>query len=398
MSTVQQSPPSWHGEDVTIADVLDALSQIRSQLARAEVGDGEHLHPRNCVMTLISVAPTERHEEVAKRTTQTIAMEHPAQAIVIREQPPVANRRLDAWITREDRRPICGFECELITLHVFGQAADHLAPLVDPLLVSGVPTYLWWLGTPPFGKPDIVDALRICDGLVVDSAQFAEPYRSFQRLSGMLKVAHHRMGLADFQWSRLRPWRETIAQFFAPVERRPFLNGISELGVDYAGEGRGNRIGAALLTGWFASALGWKLRRATAGAGGVVVAMYDAGGRSVEVDFRSVAQTGRAEGEVNAIRIAGSAHGTTFRLTVMHDPPRRQTPASAAQDWERRRGNTGRVLLTLIEIGEHEPLRHVQQLEAEDDAALLLDLLSTGTHDEVFNRSLAAAAELTGKF
>jgi len=48
----------------------------------------------------------------------------------------------------------------------------------------------------------------------------------------------------------------------------------------------------------------------------------------------------------------------------------------------------------LIEVGEGEPLRHIQQLDAQDETTLLLDLLSTGTHDEVFNRSLAAAADL----
>ena len=56
------------------------------------------------------------------------------------------------------------------------------------------------------------------------------------------------------------------------------------------------------------------------------------------------------------------------------------------------------MLLTMIEVGEGAPLRHVQQLEGEDVPSLLLDLLSTGTHDEVYNRSLASAAELVEKF
>jgi len=397
VSAVQpDAQPMWHGEGVTVADVLGALGDIRYRFARAEAGDSEHLHPRNCVMTLIGIAPTEAHEVVAKRTTQAIGMQHPAQAIVIREEAPIRRRHLDAWITTDVRRPemACAVECELITLHVHGKAADHLGALLDPLLVSGVPTYLWWLGTPPFGKRELLDALRVSDGLVVDSAQFEEPYRSFRRMASMLKVAHHRMGLADLQWSRLRPWRESIAQFFTPSDRRVFLGGISELGVDYAGEGRGNRIAASLITGWIASALGWKLRRAAAGAGGVVAAMYQAGGRSVEVNFRSVPQNDRVPGEVSAVRIAGAAGGTTFRLSVMHDPPRSRDATGSSYEWDRRRGDTERVLLTLIEIGDGEPLRHVQQLEPEDEAALLIELLSTGTHDDVFNRSLAAASDL----
>jgi glucose-6-phosphate dehydrogenase assembly protein OpcA len=390
----------WHAEGVTVGDVLVALEGIRYQFARAEAGDEEHLHPRNCVMTLIGISSSEQHEELAKRTTRRIGLEHPAQAIVIREEAPVRGGHLDAWITTDVRRPeeACAVECELITLHVHGKAADHLGALLDPLLVSGVPTYLWWLGTPPFGRRELLDALRVSDGLVVDSSQFDEPYHAFRRMASMLKVAHHRMGLADLQWARLRAWRESIAQFFTPRDRRPFLAGISELGIDYVGEGRGNRIAAALLTGWMASALGWKLKRATAGSGGVVAVMYDAGGRTVEVAYRSVPKELSVPGEVMAVRLAGAAHGQSFRISVMHNPPRARSAKAGAHETERRRADTARVLMTMIEIGDTEPLRHIQQLEPEDKTALLIEILATGTHDEVFNRSLRAASDLVERF
>jgi hypothetical protein len=251
----------------------------------------------------------------------------------------------------------------------------------------------------------------------------------------------------------LGPWREQIAQFFSPLDRRHFLGGISEVGIDYAGEGRGNRIAAALITGWMASALRWHLKRAAAGPGGVVVAHYDAYPRAIEVQYRSVDKAHLAAGELSAVRIAGVSQGTTFRVSVQHDPERghfapgpayRSLHPTGGEDdaglelaerraewhrdvlhenfeslhhtatgdapgesrpsqpvvfsYERRRPDSARVLLTVIEVGDAAPLRHVQQLDPEDDAALLLDLLSTGTHDEVFNRSLAAAADLVDKF
>ena len=61
---------------------------------------------------------------------------------------------------------------------------------------------------------------------------------------------------------------------------------------------------------------------------------------------------------------------------------------------ERRRGDNPLVLLTMINIGGAETLRHVERVEAEDEATLLLELLSAGAHDVVYARSLAAAAEL----
>src|SRR5579864_6478574 len=259
------------------------------------------------------------------------------------------------------------------------------------------------------------------------------------------------MGVADFQWSRLKPWRETVAQFFTPATRRPFIDGISEVGIEYSGEGRGNRIAAALLTGWLASTLGWKLQKAAAGAGGVVAAHYAAGGwRPVEVAFRSVPKASLTPGEVATVRLGGASGGSTFNLTVQRDPERGRVAqpdtafnelhrtggeddaglelAQRKAEWhrdvlhenrealhhtatgkapgeslpkhpvvftrERRRDDASLVLLTIIRIGDGDTLRHVQRVEPDDEAALLLDLLSSGTHDRVFVRSLASAAEL----
>jgi hypothetical protein len=61
---------------------------------------------------------------------------------------------------------------------------------------------------------------------------------------------------------------------------------------------------------------------------------------------------------------------------------------------ERRNPDTSMVLLTLIDIGGADTLRHVQRIESTDDAALLVELLAMGARDPVYTRSLAAGAEL----
>jgi glucose-6-phosphate dehydrogenase assembly protein OpcA len=343
--------------------------------------------------------------------------------------------------------------CEIVTLHVGSAAGEHLAPLVDPLLLSGVPTYLWWLGTPPFGTRAFTDSLKIGDALVVDSAHFDRPYQSFLSLAEVALSSHEHLGIADFQWQRLSPWREMIAQFFEPKDRRLFMSGIAEVGIDYVGDGRGNRIGPALLIGWFSSALGWKMERAVGGTGGVVAAHFTvAGNRLLEVAFRPVQKSHLSEGEVSRVHIAGASGGRTFQLTIQRDPVRahRLGAEGAAMEFrelhpsgeddagaevaerkaaqhretllkiremlhhsvtgdlpgdggarnptvlarERRHGDNAHILLTLIDIGGAETLRHVQHVDDSDEATLLLELLSTGAHDAVYDRSLAAAAEL----
>jgi glucose-6-phosphate dehydrogenase assembly protein OpcA len=447
--------PAWHGEGVTIGDVLGALSGIRRKFAHAEAGDEEHPHPRNFVMTLVAVAMSDADERRAQRAGVAIAANHPALVIVVCEEPKVQSGHIDASISthavnESSENPS---QCEVVSLHVEGAAGAHLAALVDPLLLSGVPTYLWWLDTPPFDSKELHDALSICDALVVDSARFDRPYHSFLGLADVALSKDGRLNVADFQWTRLEPWRETIAQFFEPKERQAFMSGIAELGIDYVGEGRGNRIAAAMLIGWFASALGWKVQRAVGGTGGVLVAHFMVeGGRQLEVAFRSVPKAHLAQGEVSAVRIAGASAGSTFKLTIQRDPERQhrltsevgpaefrdrhhaggeddaglevaQRKASQHRDVvlrnrdalhhtatgnlpgepgltssvlvrDRRYGENPLVLLTMIDIGGADTLRHVQRVEAEDEATLLLQLLSAGAGDVVYARSMAAAADL----
>jgi len=453
----------WKGEGVTIAQVIDALADFRRRFARAQVPDEDHPHPRNSVMSLIAVTTTEAEEARAQRQVKAIAVHHPSLAIVVRDEAEVKEGRIDASITappavvnRGDGAgaPTTPPHYELVTLHIQGAAAAHLASLVDPLLVSGVPTYVWWLGTPPFASKELREALQIADALVVDSARFARPYHSFLSLAEVSAHAHHHLGLADFQWARLDPWRESIAQFFAPASRRAFLKGINEIGIDYAGTGRGNRIPSSLLIGWMAGALGWKLQRASGGAGGVVSAQFEAEGwRVVDVAFRSMQKAGLVEGEISAVRIMGTSGGSTFKLSIARAPERPKRPAPdlapaefqrlhptggedeaglelahrrAAQHRElefqsrdslhylatgdppddeaapsptifvreRRSPDNSMVLLTLIDIGGADTLRHVQRIAATDDASLLVELLAMGARDPVYTRSLAAGAEL----
>lgn len=455
MSARSTPEVAWRGEAVTIGDVLTALSGIRRKFAQFEAGDDEHPHPRNCVMTLVAVAASEADERRAQRASLAIAAQHPSLALVVCEEPNVRTGRIDASIITHALSASSANQahCELVSLHVRGAAGEHLAALVDPLLLSGVPTYLWWLDTPPFGTKELLDALRICDALVVDSARFDRPYQSFLGLAELALSSHSRLGVADFQWARLAPLRETLAQFFEPKERQSFMAGIAEIGIDYVGDGRGNRVAAALLIGWFASAFGWKVERAVGGAGGVVVAHFAVGGgRQLEVAFRSVLKSHLAQGEIRAVRVVGSSGGRTFKLSIQRDPERQHRVLSevgptefqrqhhpggeddaglevaqrrAAQHRdvvlrnrealhhtatgdlpgepghtstvlvrERRGGGNPLVLLTMIDIGGAETLRHVQRVEVEDEATLLLELLSTGAHDVVYVRSLAAAAEL----
>ena len=98
----------WSKEHVSMSVVLDALSEIRKKFALEEAQDAEHPHPRSCVMTLIAIASNEAEERRAQRAARTIGMSHPAQLIVICDQPHLKPGQIDASIITDTHRPQSG--------------------------------------------------------------------------------------------------------------------------------------------------------------------------------------------------------------------------------------------------------------------------------------------------
>jgi glucose-6-phosphate dehydrogenase assembly protein OpcA len=228
--------------------------------------------------------------------------------------------------------------------------------------------------------PEFLQALEVVDALVVDSATFERPFDSTLELAGLASVAAgRRIVLGDLQWGRLLGWRELLAQLFTPVPRRRLLTGITGFGIDYVGEGRGNRVAAALLAGWLADALGWKLQRAAAGSGGLVIAYYQAHGHPVEVNFRSVSAADLGPGELSAVRIEAAAGGHTAAIAIERDPDRRS------------RVRVG------IEVGEAERLEETRPMDSPGETALLVDLIGQ-KRDAVYLGALAQTATLLRAF
>lgn len=362
----------WSGADVDLDEVLRRLSELRAS------------RPRNTVMNLLAMVSD---DEMARRATSTAAelgVKHPSRTIVVRPMPEGPDR-IDAAIRTHGHALVDGapVQYEEVTLQVWGKPALHLYSLVEPLLTSDVRTHLWWLGTPPWESHTFLQVLEDVDTLVVDSGIFERPYESFIALARVADTMHDPQGVADFQWSRLKPWREALAQVFAPRDRQAFLRGISALGLDYTGEGRGNRSAAALLAGWLIRSLGWELQSATGMTGGSVRAFYRApAGHPVEIAARSVATGAAGEGRIAALRIEAVAQGQTCRLEIVRD-----------------RDELERAVLRL-EIGGAEAVRSEIRLglATAPDSVLLSDVLVTGRRDPIYLESMTAAATLLSAF
>lgn len=371
----------WRERGVTMAEVLQQVGRHHASLARHDASDDSMPHPRNCCLNLVAIARGKEEVALAERVGHALAAHHPLRQLVI-ELEPAQVAGMDAWLLSEAHPTADGMpvQFERVRLRVTGPGIEAIDSLVAPLLVPEVPTCLWWLGTPPIADQNFVRALEMCDLLAVDSATFEQPFLTTLELADLAGVVDRRVAIADFHWARLQPWREIVAQFFQPAERRAFLRGLNAVGVDYVGEARGNRVAATLLVGWLASALDWKLKRAAAGTGGSVAGFYAAPrGHPVEINLRSLPSAGLAEGEVSAVRIDAMAGARACALAV-----------------ERTEDHLDHVDLR-IDIGEVETLRQRLPMAGPGPAELLVEML-TARRDPVYLRALASAAELLRAF
>jgi glucose-6-phosphate dehydrogenase assembly protein OpcA len=320
----------------------------------------------------------EKQEEAVQRAVQDVASGHPLRAIILRRSPG-EGEGLDAEITTQAHHLLRGrsVQLEQVTLKVRGQAAEHTASLVDPLLVPDVPTYLWWTGTPPIAEQGLRDALAACDVLIVDSVQFENLVQAFLDLAALAERLGGRLGFVDLRWVRQKPWRETLAQFFAPESRREMLEGLERVVVESIGEGTAGRVGGMLLGGWLASALDWRLTDATSSThAGAEVLLRRASGRMIQLTLRAVEQANLPPGALRSIQFDGHAAGKEF-ATHMEIRPDRSDHAHVR-----------------IDIGGVETLKQRLALPQPTDSDLLLHALSAARRDRVYLRSLDAAAKL----
>jgi len=375
MTTAEQV---WEGTDVSVAEVLGRLSTLRVAAARAELKDSDHIHPRNSVLDVIVVASDPAEANRAAGVVQELAAHHPCRAVVVLDEPGGSKSRIDATVTSITHALVAGSACqyEEVFLRVQGPAAEHIPSLVDSLLLPDVVTFIWWAGSPPIGSRRFGTTLEAGDVLLVDSARFARPYESFSALAAAAAGAKT-ASVGDLHWARLEPWREVLAQFFNPADRRGFLRGIGAVGIDYVGEGRGNRSAAVLLAGWLDSALGWELQRVAAGRGGIMACHFlSAGGHPIEVDMRPNQIDGLASGEIGAIRVEAVADGQTCKLQAVRDGE-----------------VSGHVLLDGEMRGLPIP-RLVVPMPPRSEAGLLSGLLADARSDRVYPAALTRAARL----
>lgn len=234
----------WRDADTTPTKIDDALRAMLSEIHHED----HHFVPAR-VINLVCIVDSEYSGEIANRL-RGVGRYHASRTIVCSVEPD--RETIDAVATMSapsisDDQGIALLR-ETVIISCGEQHLDRLDRLVDPLIISDLPTCVW----SPHGHDVGLESLMpLADVVLFDSADEIDTKRALRQAMRLSQQAY----LVDLAWLRTTPWRERIAATFDPLPLRGQLELFSSLEIRVHPESEG---AALLLFGWLASRLNWR--------------------------------------------------------------------------------------------------------------------------------------------
>lgn len=353
---------------VAPADIEDELAALR----RSMVSQADSPATLAAFVHNLVVIP---HGPVSDltRTIANVIDSHPGRVIVLTSGEADADT-LDAEVAalRMHARP--PEYSEYVTIDARGRPAAYLPELALPLLVSSVPTILWWVGAPPWEDPLFARLATLADRVIVDAGRSVDGLADLSHLARLSRVGGRWEGLGDLNWARLTPWRQLTAQFFDIPLTRPLLNRIDQVHVFYgAGEAPARPL---LYVGWLASRLRWELEQVEKHDGDWTVG-YRHGAHSIRVSLVADHSFADLPGAITSVRLAARGPTpATFAVQRMED----RVCLMAQAVW-------GDALLG----------SRIVEMPELDDADLLRDEMARVYRNAVYHTALHDAADIISR-
>jgi glucose-6-phosphate dehydrogenase assembly protein OpcA len=240
-------PPGavWSEQGCTPAEVEAA---VRGMLKEQFQHDEAYAPAR--VLNMVVVVDREWRGEILNRLEQ-VGRYGASRTILCAVEE--GRKTIDAWAsitpTTEHHKPgELALTRERIVLDLGPKHVEKLDTIVDPLVVTDIPTLLW----SPHGHPEAVDALLVLSQVVlIDSVGEPDPAGALNRARELAEEAY----VVDLAWLRSTPWRERVAATFDPPQWRTELGRIDKVAVRHRWD---SGAAGVLFCAWLSSRLGWE--------------------------------------------------------------------------------------------------------------------------------------------
>lgn len=233
----------WSAQDTTPSAIDEALREL---LQQQHARDDAHAPAR--VLNLVVVLDREWRGEIMNRL-EGVGRYHASRTILCMVERGRSTLDATVVLTVEgERQPgDIALTRERVIVEVGDKHLDKLDTVVDPLVVTDIPTVVW----APHGHPEAVDALlHLSQVVLIDSVNEPDPASAVKRADELAKEAY----VVDLAWLRTTPWRERVAATFDPPRWRPELRQIDSVKVRHRPD---SGVAGMLFFGWLSSRLGW---------------------------------------------------------------------------------------------------------------------------------------------
>lgn len=233
----------WQQDDVdpgAVEQAMIALERERFQRSRSAL-------PARA-LNLVVVVDADYSGEILRRL-ESVGRNAPSRTVLVRVH--ARRRGLSARVTIATVHEGTPDQAttESVTLDVADRHLPRLDSIVDPMVMTDVPTLLW----APHGHTVAVEALGSLGQTVLldtgDAAAVTGGLDEAQRL-----IDDHGLSIVDLAWLRATPWRLRLASHFDPQQRRAELWSIADIQVRHQ---PGSEAAAWLFLGWMGDRLGW---------------------------------------------------------------------------------------------------------------------------------------------
>lgn len=337
---------------------------------------------RACLLNFMVYVPDSNEAGKVDELIMEISAEHPARAILMIADRVASESSLSAEVTSRCTLPsglskqVC---CEQVTVRGSGEQANEMPSAVVPLLVSDLPTYLWWRAVPQLTDKFFKRLGDVSDRVIIDSADFADQHKELQNLAALLRDNPKWTAFSDLNWARLTVIRALLAGFYDVAEYRSLLNNLDRATIEYAPMAEDGGVipaRALLLGGWMSSRLGWKPRAGGVRRAGAAVAFdLDADDLKISLEFVPTEHKEVEPGHVAGVTL--SATGTP--------------PAS----FSIKRSPDGSRIITEVTL-DGKQYQRVLSYERWDEVSLIGRELEILGHDRVFEQAAVSAGEMVG--
>jgi glucose-6-phosphate dehydrogenase assembly protein OpcA len=269
--------------------------------------------------------------------------------------------------------------CEEVTLKAQGSFISELPSAALPLLVSDLPTFLWWRSVIDSSQKVFQSLMHASDRLIVDSVEFANPVGELLAVNKIFQQDNETaVGISDLNWARLTSWRGLLADFYDVPEYRAALEEIGNVRITYVAPKTDQTAiapQALLMAGWLASRLQWAIKDKPGTQKGerTLLEFSNQRGRTITVELLHVKEAGIHPGRLAHVELQSQADGSAFKVERSDDLERVLTEARLGSDV-----NRGRVL----------PVRN------RSTAQLLSREMEILCNDQIYEEAISVAAKM----